>query len=98
MKNAVSVAAGSANTTQNADATKENRTRSLINLGGAVASGVVGTLIVNKLTRDIQDTNLDSAEKAAYNEWMDSIGKHIRCYIGADEVGMYGDIISTSME
>ena len=98
LKNAVSVAAGSANTTQNADATKENRTRSLINLGGAVASGVVGTLIVNKLTRDIQDTNLDSAEKAAYNEWMDSIGKHIRCYIGADEVGMYGDIISTSME
>lgn len=80
------------------DAKKENRKRSLINMAGAAVVGTAGTLIVNRLTKDIQDANLDSAKKAAYNEWMDNVGKHIHCYIGGDEAGQYGDIITTSME
>ncbi len=65
---------------------------------GAVAVGTAGALMVNKLTRDIQQTNLEKAQKEAYEKWMNEIGKHIRCYIGSDEVGFYGEIIQTSME
>lgn len=65
---------------------------------GAVAVGTAGSLIVNKLTRDIQQSNLDAAQKAAYEEWMNDVGKHIHCYIGSDEVGDFGDVIQTSME
>lgn len=77
---------------------RENRKRSLINLGGAAVTGVAGTLIVNRLTKDIQDAELDAAKKEAYTEFMETIGKHIHCYIGADEAGTFGDIITTSME
>lgn len=65
---------------------------------GAVLTGTAGAFLVNKATRDIQKSNLSAAEKAAYEEWMDSVGKHIKCYIGTDEAGEYGDIISVSME
>ena len=65
---------------------------------GATVSAIAGGLIVNKMTRDIQESNLDKAQKEAYDEWMNEIGSHIQCYIGGDEVGSYGDVISTSLE
>ena len=66
--------------------------------GGAVAVGTAGAFLLNRATRDIQDSNMDAAQKAAYNEWMNSVGKHISCYVGGDEAGTYGDIITTSIE
>ncbi len=65
---------------------------------GSVVLGTAGGLLVNKATRDIQDANLTAAEKAAYEEWMNTVGNHIRCYIGPDEVGRYGDVLSVTME
>ena len=61
---------------------------------GAVAGGILGW----QVTKSIQDANLNKAEQAAIKEFMDNVGSKIRCYVGADEVGMYGDMISTSME
>jgi len=65
---------------------------------GAVTVGTAGAFLLNRATRDIQDTEMDAAQKAAYNEWMNSVGKHISCYVGGDEAGTYGDIITTSIE
>ena len=65
---------------------------------GAVLTGAAGGFLLNKATRDIQASNLSAAEKAAYEEWMDSVGQHIKCYIGTDEAGEYGDVLSVSME
>ena len=65
---------------------------------GAVAVGTAGAFLLNRATRDIQDSDMDAAQKAAYNEWMNSVGKHISCYVGGDEAGTYGDIITTSIE
>lgn len=65
---------------------------------GAAVVGTAGAFLLNRATRDIQDSNMDAAQKAAYNEWMNSVGKHISCYVGGDEAGTYGDIITTSIE
>lgn len=65
---------------------------------GAGVSAVAGGILGWQVTKSIQDAELDTAEQAAINEFMDNVGSKIRCYIGADEVGMYGDMISTSME
>ncbi len=65
---------------------------------GAVVTGTAGTLIANKLTKDIQQSNLDKAQKAAYDEWMNDVGNHITCYIGQDEVGPYGTIFVPVLE
>lgn len=66
-------------------------------LVGAVVTGAAGGFLVNKATRDIQASNLSAAEKAAYEEWMDSVGRHLKCYIGTDEAGEYGDILSVTL-
>ena len=65
---------------------------------GAAVGAVAGTALGYHVTKSIQDANLDSAEQAAIKEFMDNVGSKIRCYIGGEEVGAYGDVISTSME
>lgn len=65
---------------------------------GTVVLGTAGGLLVNKATRDIQQSNLDAAEKAAYEEFMNKVGSHIKCYIGAEEAGQYGDILSITLQ
>ncbi|MBQ7055305.1 MAG: hypothetical protein IJN91_00005, partial [Alphaproteobacteria bacterium] len=72
------------------------------NWGGAVTIGtgtaLLGGFTTYKIVQSAQDTKLDKAEQEAYQEFMDNIGSKIRCFIGADEVGTYGDMISTQME
>ena len=35
---------------------------------------------------------------AAQREWLDEVGSHIICYVGADEAGTYGDVIEIGLE
>ena len=65
----------------------------IVGAGTALAGGLTAYHIV----QDAHNTKLDKAEQEAYQEFMDNLGSKIRCFIGADEVGMYGDMISTSM-
>ncbi len=66
-------------------------------IGGGVGA-IAGGILAHQAIGSIQDQELNSVERAAYNEFMDSVGSKIRCFVGPDEVGMYGEIISTSME
>ena len=65
---------------------------------GAVVTGAAGATILTLATRDIQNANLSAEQQAAYDEWMNNVGRHLKCYIGVDEAGEYGDIISVSMD
>ncbi len=65
---------------------------------GAVTTGIAGGFLMNKITKDIQQSNLDKAQQAAYEDWMNNVGRHLSCYIGGDEAGTYGDVITTSIE
>jgi len=64
----------------------------------AAVTGIAGTVIANKLTRDIQQGTLDKERREAYDEWMNDVGNHITCYIGQDEVGPYGTIFVPVLE
>ncbi len=65
---------------------------------GALVMGGAGTGIAYAATKDIQQSTLDKAQKAAYDEWMKDVGNHITCYIGQDEVGPYGTIFVPVLE
>ena len=71
------------------------------NWGGATIVGagtaLAGGLAAYHIVQDAHKSKLDAAEQEAYQEFMDNIGSKITCFIGADEVGTYGDMISTSM-
>lgn len=65
---------------------------------GAIGLGAAGTLATYYITKAAQDANLTAAEQAAYDEFMESVGSKIRCVIGPDEVGSFGQFIPTSFE
>ena len=75
-----------------------NQRRQAINLGsavtGAAALGTVGYLATSR--------NIKAANRQKFTEdeqeFMDNIGEHIYCFIGADEAGTYGDLIEISVE
>ena len=79
------------------DESEAKKKRTAAALGAGV--GAVGTgLLAWGVTKSIQDAELDKAQQAAIQEFMDTVGSKIRCFIGAEEVGAYGDVIQTSME
>jgi len=65
---------------------------------GAVAGGVAGGILLNKMTGDIQESMRDADAKAAYEEFMNQVGRHISCYIGGEEAGTYGDVVQPYVE
>lgn len=65
---------------------------------GAAVGAIAGGVLANKVVGSIQDQELNNVERKAFEEFMDTVGSKIRCFVGADEVGMYGEMISTSME
>ncbi len=79
-------------------AESKEKTRGWITALSTVTLGTAGALLVNRATRDIQDSELSAAQKAAYEDWMNKVGRHISCYIGGDEAGQYGDVITTALE
>ncbi len=65
---------------------------------GAVGGGIGGAILLNKITGDIQETMRDADAKAAYEEFMNEVGRHISCYIGGEEAGVYGDVVQPYVE
>lgn len=80
------------------DSDSKAKKKSTAVIVGSAVTAVAGGALTWGVTRSILDAQVNSAEQAAVKEFMDSVGSKIRCYIGGDEVGMYGDVISTSME
>lgn len=66
--------------------------------GTAAATAGVGGLATYLAIDSYQKGEMDKAKQEAMQEFMDSIGSKIKCYIGSDEIGTYGQVIPTSME
>lgn len=57
--------------------------------GGALGAGITASVIQAKK---------EEIKNKAVAEWMEEIGEHIQCYLGADELGSYGDVVSFTIE
>ena len=66
-------------------------------IGGLVGAGA-GAGLAYAITDSVQNAQLDKAEQEAITEFMNNVGSKIHCYIGSEEVGTFGDVISTSMD
>ncbi len=69
---------------------------------GAAIGGTVGVLGGGGLTYlaidSYQKQQLTAAYREAYDEFMQSAGSKIQCFVGSDSYGTYGQVIPTSME
>lgn len=85
--------AGSNNEEENS----AKKTKTAAGITGALTA-VGGGIMTFYATKAIKNAILDKAEQEAYDTFMNEIGNHIYCYIGGEEAGQYGDVITTSME
>lgn len=65
---------------------------------GGVISAAGGGWLGYEIADGILDAQLDEAGRAAYQEFMDTVGSKIHCYIGSQKVASFGQLIETSME
>ena len=68
--------------------------RGMVDMTGSLALGTVGYLATSK--------NIKASNRKAFTEaeqaFMNNVGNHIYCFIGADEAGTYGDLIEISID
>lgn len=57
--------------------------------GGALGAGITASVIKQ---------NRENIKNTAAQQWMDEIGEHIQCYIGTEELGTYGDVVSIELD
>ncbi len=65
---------------------------------GAGVGGAVGGVLGWGIAKSATTAATEAAVDEAVMEWLDSMSSTVKCYIGPDEVGSYGDVISTEME
>lgn len=68
--------------------------RALVDATGAGLSAAVGGVTTAQIMRASNREQFTAEQQ----EWMNKVGRHITCYIGGDEAGQYGDVITTSLE
>ena len=82
----------SATTDYNEKGTKAARVTIPIVTG--LAAGGLGAGI----TASVIKQNKENIKNTAAQQWMDEIGEHIQCYIGTEELGTYGDVVSIELD
>ncbi len=50
------------------------------------------------ITASVIKQNRENIKNTAAQQWMDEIGEHIQCYIGTEELGTYGDVVSIELD
>ncbi|MBO4683359.1 MAG: hypothetical protein J5611_02150, partial [Alphaproteobacteria bacterium] len=83
---------------ESAGNTKNGNTKKWVKPVATAAGTAAVGLLGFGITKSVLNAKYDSAEDSAVAEWMNEIGEHIQCYLGAEELGSYGDVISFTVE
>ena len=75
------------------DVEENNKHRRNLNLVAGTVGAVGGGILAYKIVQSAQEIKYEEAENKAVQEWMDEVGSHIKCYLGGDELGEFGDTI-----
>ena len=65
---------------------------------GAAIGGAAGAALGIGISKTVLDIKYENAANEAVKAWMEEIGDHIQCYIGGEEAGSYGDVVSISFD
>ena len=79
-------------------AKEETSGRLLKNLAGGVVGMAAGGALTHYILENYYDVKYENAENEAITQWMNDVGSHIQCYLGSEELGSYGDVISFELD
>ena len=80
--------------TRNSWANDDTAARTLIPIATSLGAGALGAGI----TASVIKQKKENIKNEAAQKWMDEIGEHIQCYLGTDELGTYGDVVSIELD
>ena len=63
-----------------------------------IVTGVVAGGLGAGITASVIKQNRENIKNTAAQQWMDEVGEHIQCYIGTEELGTYGDVVSIELD
>lgn len=76
----------------------EQRRHRAANIAIPIVSSVAGSVLASGITASVIKAQEESIQNEAVQRWMQEVGDHIKCYVGPDELGYYGDTISIEIE
>jgi len=65
---------------------------------GAAVGAVTGGVLGFGIAKTVVDAKDNQAKDKKLAEWQETMGEHIRCYVGGEDVGGYGDYVSFNFE
>ncbi len=68
--------------------------RAVIPIATSLGAGALGA----GMTASVIKQKKENIKNEAAQKWMDEIGEHIQCYLGTDELGTYGDVVSIELD
>ena len=74
---------------------RQKRNASLI---AGAAMSAVGAGLGAGITASVLEAKYQGISDEAVKAWMEEVGDHIKCYVGTEELGSYGDIVNFSID
>ena len=78
------------------DPKNDKRLRNNLIAGGVTAAATAA--LGAGITASVIKTKKENIKNEAAQEWMETIGDHIQCYVGSEQVGTYGDPVAVEIE
>ena len=75
-------------------ASENKNARWAVPVATTLAAGGLGLGI----TASVIKAKKEDIKNSAAQQWMDEVGEHIQCYIGTEELGTYGDVVSIELD
>jgi hypothetical protein len=82
----------------NGDHDDDQKKRRNTNLIASAVTATAGGVLGYGIAKSALDVKYENIGNEAVKEWMQEIGEHIHCYLGADELGSFGDVVSIEIE
>lgn len=70
---------------------ENNKHRRNLNLVAGTVGAVGGGVLAYKIAQNVLEVKYEEAGDKAAQEWLDDIKNHLKCYLGNEELGDYGD-------
>lgn len=68
------------------------------NIAVPIVTTLAGGGLGYGITASVIKANKENIKNTAAQQWMEEVGDHIQCYIGTEELGTYGDVVSIELD
>ena len=77
---------------------ENNKHRRNLNLVAGTVGAVGGGVLAYKIAQNALEVKYENAENEAIKQWLEDIKTSMKCYLGGEELGDYGDPLTVLID